>query len=112
MHQTPSVFVALWQSPLTRPSGTLSPTGRGDQSLRPAFFWSPSPLRGEGSGVRGPAPTQERIEAGRPIAVGPTYHHPRVSPCLRSSVGLRTRTPRRVRFIEGEACGDSSVETV
>jgi hypothetical protein len=76
MHQKPSVFVALWRSPLTRPSGTLSPTGRGESKAEARLFSVPLAPAGTGSGVSGPGPMRERIEAERLIAAGPTFHQP------------------------------------
>ena len=50
-----------------------------------------------------PAPTQERIEAERPIAVGPTFHHPRGGPralkwragSCSSSLAMRSSNPAK-----------------
>ena len=76
MLQKPSVFVARRRSPLTRPSGTLSPTGRGEPRFEARVF--PVPLAPVGRGVRGEGagPTRERAQAERPVQGGPAFHRP------------------------------------
>ncbi len=54
------VWRAFDRSPLTRPSGTLSPMGRGGKKRRFAFVTFPSPRRGEGLEERAPAPRRQR----------------------------------------------------
>ncbi len=76
--QNPRFLMRLDASPLTRPSGTLSPKGRGE--LRPglAFFRFPSPLWGEGSGVRGRATPRGRRWEQSVLTQRPTFHYRRL----------------------------------